>query len=368
MKKQVLFILMLMVLSIAATAQTKRIAILETIDKENKIPYAIEVIVRSNLTKVISSTPGYEGYERVNISQIMDEHDFERTGLVNEEQIRRLGEISGADYILVSEAVKFDESNIFVTATILNVETAKTEGSENTLMGMTAQDIQHGCESLANRLLGIPDPYLQEKEQASSSEIKKIEKKSTVTTVEENYTGQGNSTVVGKVKLGDLLSFPDGTQGIVFYIGPDGKGLIVSLNEGKEPWDNSRHSEDIGMLENFEDEDENMNYGEGAKFTKIICSSLGDEARAAFWCRVQGEDWYLPSMGEFFVLANAFKGNPLLSSILRNHNGGEINGWYWTSSEHNRKEAWNISDGGWISTENKREENKIRAIRAFKVE
>lgn len=158
MKKHILFIFMLTAFAMAATAQTKRIAILETIDKEGNVPYAVEVMVRSNLTKVISNTEGYEGYDRVNISQIMDEHEFERTGLVNEDQIRRLGEISGADYLLVSEAVKFDESNIFVTAKILNVVSAKTEGSENALMGMTAQDIQHGCESLANRLLGLPDP------------------------------------------------------------------------------------------------------------------------------------------------------------------------------------------------------------------
>ena len=156
--KKLYLIILLMAFAIAATAQTKRIAILETIDKEGNVPYAVEVMVRSNLTKVISNTEGYEGYDRVNISQIMDEHEFERTGLVNEDQIRRLGEISGADYLLVSEAVKFDELNIFVTAKILNVVSAKTEGSENALMGMTAQDIQHGCESLANRLLGLPDP------------------------------------------------------------------------------------------------------------------------------------------------------------------------------------------------------------------
>lgn len=160
--KRALSLLFSLIIGLTTSAQIKRIAILETIDKENKVPYAIEVMVRSNLTKVISNATGYEGYDRVNISQIMDEHDFERSGLVDEEQIKRLGEISGADYILVSEVVKFDESNIFVTAKILNVESAKTESSENTLMGMTAQGIQHGCESLANRLLGIPDQYLLE--------------------------------------------------------------------------------------------------------------------------------------------------------------------------------------------------------------
>lgn len=175
MKKYFLITLVLMAFATAASAQNKRIAILETIDKEDKVPYAVEVMVRSNLTKVISNTEGYEGYDRVNISQIMDEHEFERTGLVNEDQIRQLGEISGADYLLVSEAVKFDESNIFITAKILNVESAKTEGSENALMGMTAQDIQDGCESLANRLLGLPDPTMYNQANSSNTNTQSVQ-------------------------------------------------------------------------------------------------------------------------------------------------------------------------------------------------
>ena len=188
-----------MAFAIAATAQTKRIAILETIDKEGNVPYAVEVMVRSNLTKVISSTPGYEGYDRVNISQIMDEHDFERTGMVNEEQIRRLGELSGADFILVSEAVKFEESNIYVTAKILNVETAKMEASENELMGIGAQDIQHGCKSLANRLLGLPDPVSETtvhviSEQTESLEAESLpEKEKTEAVVPQNIVN--NNTI-----------------------------------------------------------------------------------------------------------------------------------------------------------------------------
>lgn len=190
MKKHFLITLLLTTFAMVATAQTKRIAILETIDKENKVPYAVEVMVRSNLTKVISNTEGYEGYDRVNISEIMDEHDFERTGLVSEEQIRQLGIIAGADYLLVSEAVKFDESNIFVTAKILNVESAKTEGSENALMGMTAQDIQHGCESLANRLLGLPDPIIQNGNGASTVGVGVKPSKNKKSNLSENVSEQ----------------------------------------------------------------------------------------------------------------------------------------------------------------------------------
>ena len=74
----------------------KRIAILETVDKEDKVSYGVEFLVRSKLTEVITNTPGYEGYDRVDIASIMSEHDFQRTGLVSDADIKKLGEMTGA--------------------------------------------------------------------------------------------------------------------------------------------------------------------------------------------------------------------------------------------------------------------------------
>lgn len=49
---------------------TKRVAILETVDKENKVSYGVKFMVRSKLTEVITNTSGYEGYDRVDIASI----------------------------------------------------------------------------------------------------------------------------------------------------------------------------------------------------------------------------------------------------------------------------------------------------------
>lgn len=45
-------------------------AILETVDKENKVSYGVKFMVRSKLTEVITNTSGYEGYDRVDIASI----------------------------------------------------------------------------------------------------------------------------------------------------------------------------------------------------------------------------------------------------------------------------------------------------------
>ena len=147
------FILFLLLLSTAVFAQdVKRVAILETVDKENNISYANKLILRANLSKAITNTAGYEAYDRTDIDAIMGEQNFQRTGMVSNDQIKRLGEMTGANYILVAEAVVVDSKTMFITAKLLDVETARTILTDNLIMGTTTDEIQEGCVTLAKRL------------------------------------------------------------------------------------------------------------------------------------------------------------------------------------------------------------------------
>ena len=123
MKK--LLILLLSALSMIAYAQTpvKKVAILETVDKMGNVPYGVLLQVRSSLTYAISSNAGYEGYDRVDMAAITGEQNFQRTGMVSDEQIKRLGEMTGAAYVLIAEAAIYDDQNIIIAAKILDVET-----------------------------------------------------------------------------------------------------------------------------------------------------------------------------------------------------------------------------------------------------
>ena len=147
------FILFLLLFSTAMFAQeVKRVAILETVDKENKISYANKLILRASLSKAITQTEGYEAYDRTDVDAIMSEQDFQRTGMVSNDQIKRLGEMTGANYILVAEAVQVDYKNMFITAKLLDVETARTIMTDNVMMGTTADEIQAGCKTLSEKL------------------------------------------------------------------------------------------------------------------------------------------------------------------------------------------------------------------------
>ena len=150
--KKIFFLTCLLLSAFMTFAQTKKVAILEVVDRQDNIPYANKLILRSNLSKAITSTKGYEAYDRTDIDAIMSEHDFQRTGLVSEDQIKQLGIMTGADYVLVPEAVLLNQYTMYITAKLLNVETAKTEITDNQMMGIEPLELKKGCESLAAKL------------------------------------------------------------------------------------------------------------------------------------------------------------------------------------------------------------------------
>lgn len=152
--KRVIVLSMMLAFALTLTAQNK-VAILETVDKEGKVSYGVKLQLRSSLTYAISSTPGYEGYDRVDMSSIMGEHNFQRTGMVSDAQIRKLGEMTGCSSILVAEAAIYDATHIIVTAKILNVETASVESSASpAVAGTDPEAMQNACNKLAGELLG----------------------------------------------------------------------------------------------------------------------------------------------------------------------------------------------------------------------
>ena len=152
MKTKTILFLFLLISGMMFAQEVKRVAILETVDRENKVSYANKLILRANLSKAITQTSGYEAYDRTDIDAIMGEQNFQRTGLVSNEQIKRLGEMTGANYILVAEAVVVDSKNMFITAKLLDVETARTIMTDNLMMGTSADAIQEGCMVLAKKL------------------------------------------------------------------------------------------------------------------------------------------------------------------------------------------------------------------------
>lgn len=155
--KWILLLMLWCVLPLAGFGQSgsiKRVAILKTVDKENKVGYGAKLMIRSKLSRAITLTPGYESYNREDIALIMDEQKFQRTGLVNEAEIKKLGEMTGAAYIMIAEVAKLDDTHLIITAQLLDVETARQELVSDATCGQSPEELEAGCRELVIKLLG----------------------------------------------------------------------------------------------------------------------------------------------------------------------------------------------------------------------
>lgn len=197
MKTKVILFLLLFI-SGMLSAQVRHVAILEVVDKENKVSYANKLILRANLSKAITNTAGYEAYDRTDIDAIMGEQNFQRTGMVSNDQIKRLGEMTGANYILVTEAVILDSRSMFITAKLLDVETARTIMTDNVMMGNSSKEIQDGCVNLSKKLFHAPIEGL-----TNVSEVKVVKEDKPVIELVRNSKYMQKYYGLGKYSYGE---------------------------------------------------------------------------------------------------------------------------------------------------------------------
>lgn len=353
MKKSI-FLFFFCLMFVQLSAQTTKVAILELVDREGGISYANKLMIKSNLVKAVASIPGYEAYDRVVIENVGSQN-FQQTGVVSNPQIVTIGETTGAKYILVVEGAKVDDANVFVSAQILNTTTALTEANDNMLLNVTSGNLLQDCKTLVNKLLNL--------QSAEPVELVSLQNSSTI-----GETPSKSSQNCSPLQLGTLKRFEDGTCGIVFYATEDGHGLVVSLKEEDLEWADSWGDHDIDSIVN--EREENISLVSGEYNTTAMINQLGiEDAPAAFWCRTFGPQWYLPSMGELIYLlkiANLEEDEDgPISRALNMHGGDDLEGWYWSSSEEDDENAWNVSASGKIGTEEKDKKLNVRAVRAF---
>ena len=157
MKKIILLSCVMLSAILAFAQQTKKVAIIDVIDRDNALTYSTKMMVRSMLGEAVSNMSGYESYERSDIDAIMNEQNFQRTGLISDDQIRRLGEMSGVTYILLTEVVNASEKELFISSKVLNVETAKMISSATATCVSQPANIRTACNSIVEKLLGMKD-------------------------------------------------------------------------------------------------------------------------------------------------------------------------------------------------------------------
>ncbi|MCM1041391.1 MAG: hypothetical protein NC396_03050 [Bacteroides sp.] len=158
MKRQYICILLLLIAATAchipayAQENVKKVAILEPIDRKGEINEGVKLLLRTSLAKAITNTPGFEAYTR-DIAGIIKEQQFQRTGMVQDAEIKQIGKMTGVSYVLKIEVAKYDARNVILTADILDVVTAGIVKTDGVTAGIEASEMAKACNSLAQKLL-----------------------------------------------------------------------------------------------------------------------------------------------------------------------------------------------------------------------
>lgn len=183
MLKRLLLTVVVLISSIMMYAQIK-VAILPAADKTGEIKYGLKLLLTSSITSAISMTEGYEAYDRIDLSSVLDEQSFQRTGMVSDTEIHKIGEMTGASFVLITEAAYIDDSHVIATAKIVNVESAKIENSAVGMMDLgNSERLLNDCKVLTDKLLkGTSDTSENEDPNKKASTTDNQEKNPNTTT------------------------------------------------------------------------------------------------------------------------------------------------------------------------------------------
>ncbi|MCL2511021.1 MAG: hypothetical protein FWF09_03110 [Bacteroidales bacterium] len=138
----------------ALHAQQQKVAMLEPLGTASSMQKAI---IRASLSEAITNSGTYEALSRSDIDQVMNEFNFQLGGMVDDEQRKELGRMSGAELLCVTRLTS-DGSDFFVESSLIDMESGRIVKTANELMaGSPNSKIKEGCEKLAAKLVGAKD-------------------------------------------------------------------------------------------------------------------------------------------------------------------------------------------------------------------
>ncbi|MBO7490415.1 MAG: hypothetical protein J6T88_09070 [Bacteroidales bacterium] len=153
MKRNFFILALTIVSSLSLFAQNKKVAVWDTKCTDNSITSMQRVMVRGGMEAAVANAPGYTGFDRASFDAIIKEHNFQRSGAVNDNDIRRLGEMAGVQYIIVPEAMA-QGGDFYIIVKMLDVESGEFGAAYEELCTTSAADIKRACAKLGSQLFG----------------------------------------------------------------------------------------------------------------------------------------------------------------------------------------------------------------------
>ena len=170
------------------------------------------------------------------------------------------------------------------------------------------------------------------------------------------------SFVSTEFAIGSLVTNPDGSQGVVFYLEPSGtEGWMVALNDASEGCAWGETTNVLSLLEVPYNSSIALSDLSGYRNTGNLRAFQGEESGYAAAQVDYANGWYLPSVGQLRKLYSAL---PFIESAITAAGGTLMTeGTYWSSTEFSASDASTPMFA--LGNTNKTSNCRVRAIRNF---
>lgn len=175
MKKALLFIVLFLA-KINCVAEEIQVAMLEPLATTANVKMIEKQMIRGEMVKAIASQSGYAAFSRTDIDQIMQEHNFQQSGMVDDSTRAKLGAMHGVDFVCIMKITK-EENYYYLEANLVNIETGKISNPATQygeLQNGSLGNLFSACKALAGELVGRQNqstyrPYTPSYSSSSSS-------------------------------------------------------------------------------------------------------------------------------------------------------------------------------------------------------
>ena len=126
MKNALLFIIMFFPLALFAN-QMEKIAVFDPSFENSKIDEGSVIAVRELINQTVVNTGAYKLVERSFLNRVMQEQQFNNSGAVSDSDATRIGELAGADKIVLSVLTRA-QTRLLLSVKLIDVESAQIIG------------------------------------------------------------------------------------------------------------------------------------------------------------------------------------------------------------------------------------------------
>jgi len=149
MKKNVILSIIILFFSTNIQAQIRKVAVLEPFEAVSSIQKAI---IRAKLGEALANTGKYATVPRTDIDRMMNEFDFQKNGVMNGDQLKKLGQACDVELICITK-ISTNEHNLFVESSLINAENGTILVTVNhTVTNAPLPEFEKGCILLATKL------------------------------------------------------------------------------------------------------------------------------------------------------------------------------------------------------------------------